>query len=98
MTTVSYTTLLSKWFHVYLPFSKKSNSRSIPRTGYAAAYPKIKSYHRRPWYLFSCISSSCKSNKNINQAKISKTNSSIRGCASFARFDSYCEGESDDDC
>ncbi len=105
MTSVSYTALLSNWFRVHIPFTQRSNGTCIPRTGCAAAYPKIKRYHRRQWNLFSCIPSIYKSKKNYkthslnnDQSKIHKRSSSIRGCASFARSDRYEEGETDDDC
>lgn len=71
---MSYMSLLSNWFR--LRFWQKSQSKPMARTGYAAAYPPIKSYHRR----------------------LNKRNSSIRGCASFARYDRYEEGASADDC
>ncbi len=98
MTTVSYTTLLFNWFRLHFPFSQKSTKTSIPRTGYAGAYPTIKQCHRRQSHLLSCIPLLGKSKTNINRSKIEKSNSSIRGCASFARFDRYREGDVDDDC
>jgi hypothetical protein len=101
MTSVSYTALLSNWFRVHIPFSQKQSLTSVPRTGCAAAYPPIKSYHRRQ----SCIPFIYKSKKknktylsNNNRSNIQKKTSSIKGCASFARFDRYEEGESEDDC
>ncbi len=98
MATVSYMNLLSNWFHHHLSFSRKSNKTSITRTGYAGAYPAIKQCHRRRSYRLSCIPLLCKSKANTNRSKQVKTNSSIRGCASFARVDRYREGEIDDDC
>jgi hypothetical protein len=105
MTSISYTTLLFNWFRVHIPFSQKPNITPIPRTGYAAAYPEIKRHHRRQSNLFSCLPLIYKSKKNNktqllnnNQSKINKKTSGIKGCASFARFDTYEEGETDDDC
>ena len=97
MTSVSYTTLLSNWFRVHIPFSQKPNFTPLPRTGYAAAYPKIKRCHRRQSNLFSCIPLIYKSKKN-NKTYLLKKTSSIKGCASFARFDRYQEGDTEDDC
>ncbi len=105
MASVSYTALLSNWFRVHIPFLQKPNIPSVPRTGCAAAYPEIKRHHRRQSNLFSCIPFIHKSKKNnktqllnSNQSKIYKKNSSIKGCASFARFDRYEEGETEEDC
>jgi len=103
MTSVSYTTLLSNWFRVRIPFSQKPNISPVPRTGCAAAYPEIKRCHRRQSNLFSCLPLIYKSKKNSktqllinNQSKINKK-TSIKGCASFARFDTYKEGETEDE-
>ncbi len=98
MGTVSYMTLLSNWFRLRLPSLQKPTKISLPRTGYAGAYPPIKQCHRQRSHLFSCVSLLNKSKKNINRSNKEKSNSSIRGCASFARVDRYREGEMDDDC
>jgi len=73
MSTVSYKTRLSNWFHI-----------RFFRADYAAMYPPVG--HRRRRLFSSCIS--------IKQKPTSS--SSIRGCASCARYDSYTEGENDD--
>ncbi|CAF0922891.1 unnamed protein product [Adineta steineri] len=85
MTSVSYSTRLADFFRSYIPLRRKSNSI---RTGYAAAYPQVKQYHRQQSNLLSCIPLCYKS----------KQNSSIKGCASFARFGTYQEGDTEDDC
>jgi hypothetical protein len=89
MASVSYATLLSNWFRVHIPLPQKPNIPRVNRTGYAGAYPKIKRSHRRRSNLFSCIS---------NKTYQSKKKPSIRGCASFARYGTYQEGETEDDC
>lgn len=88
--------LLTKWFCVYLPWSKKANmSKSIARTGYAAAYPNIKHYHHHQLNFLFCIPTFDKLKK---ESKSYRTHPSIRGCASFARYDRYKEGDVDEDC
>jgi hypothetical protein len=82
-------TLLSNWFRIHNPFPQKSKITSRIRTGYDGAYPKIQRIHRRQSNLFSCIPLNYKSNKK---------KSSIKGCASFARYDTYQEGDTEDGC
>lgn len=90
MTATSTKTLLFEWFRAHTPSVKKPQYTTLSsRTGYATAYPPIKRHHRRSLHLFSCALLSCKSKKKT---------SSIPGCASFARFDSYNEGENEEDC
>ncbi len=102
MTSVSYTTLLSNWFRVHVPTLKTTKPSSVPRTGCAAAYPRIKRCHRPPSNLLSCIPLISKTSKpyTSNQKSVEQhsSHSSMRGCASFARYGSYAEGETDDDC
>ncbi|UJR21402.1 hypothetical protein I4U23_024492 [Adineta vaga] len=76
MANVSYLSLLSDWFRVHIPIPIKTNSMTKHRTGYAAAYPKMKLHHRRQCSCFSFCHQS-------------KRNMSIRGCASFARSGRY---------
>lgn len=84
-------TLLSNWFCTHTLFTKKAKVPYKPCTGYAGAYPKIKRCHRQQSNLFSCI-------PFIYSPKKNQPNSSIKGCASFARFGRYEEGESEDNC
>jgi hypothetical protein len=98
MTSVSYTTLLADWFRVHVPLPKKPNPTFVSHTGYAGAYPEIQWYHRRQGNLFSCIPLVYKSKKRNQKHLLRKKNSSIKGCASFARFDTYQEGDIEDDC
>ncbi|CAF0876601.1 unnamed protein product [Adineta ricciae] len=85
MATVSYVTLLSDWFRVHVPISLRSNSVHKHRTGYVAAYPQVKRYHRRHYLCLPICSKS-------------KKTDSIPGCPSFARFGRYQEGDSVDGC
>ncbi|CAF2033107.1 unnamed protein product [Rotaria magnacalcarata] len=102
MSSSSYTNRLSNWFYVHISLPRKPNiTKSRARTGYATAYPKIKHYHRRQQQLnlCSCILSFYKSNLfDNNESKLYRKRSSIRGCASFARYDRYQEGNTEEDC
>ncbi|CAF2412280.1 unnamed protein product [Rotaria sp. Silwood2] len=106
MTSASYTNLLTNWFRVHISLPRKTNmTASLHRTGYAAAYPEIKRHHRRQSNLFSCIPLCYKSKKknkthllNNNESKQYRKHSSIKGCASFARFGTYQEGDTEEDC
>lgn len=106
MTSVSYARNLSDWLHVHLPFPRKTHMPiGVPRTGSAAAFPKIKAYHRRQFSLLSCVPFLYKvkeKNKrcllNSDESKQCQKHSSIKGCASFARFNKYQEGDTEEDC
>ncbi|CAF0958736.1 unnamed protein product [Rotaria sordida] len=106
MTSTSYTNILTNWFRIHISLPRKTNmTTSVHRTGYAAAYPEIKRYHRQQYNLFSCIPLCYKSKKknktyllNNNESKLNRKYSSIKGCASFARVDTYQEGDVEEDC
>lgn len=87
----SLITFLNDWFRHYTPVLHRSNNSSTSRIDYTTIYPEIKSYHRQQSNLFFCI-------PFIRKTKTDKRNSSIKGCASFARFGRYKEGDNDDDC
>ncbi|CAF3227375.1 unnamed protein product [Rotaria socialis] len=101
MPNTSYANLLSNMFCVHISLPRKTNmAKSQARTGYAAAYLKAKHYHRRQQQLNLCsrILSFCKPNLfDNNESKLCRKRSSIRGCASFARYDRY-QGDTEEDC
>ncbi|CAF0891500.1 unnamed protein product [Rotaria sp. Silwood1] len=106
MASASTTNLLINWFRIHISLPRKTNlTTSVHRTGYSAAYPEIKRCHRRQSNLFSCIPLCYKSKKknktylsHEHESKQHRKHSSIKGCASFARFGTYQEGDTEEDC